>query len=329
MNAALKFKQTHVARQTGELARIKVVQGPDYGHVYVITGPRASIGRGDENDLVIADLKASRKHAEFILGESRRWSVVDLGSANGIEVNAKNTRDSELNSGDTVTVGETILEFMTPEAGTLVLVKPAKTPDQVKKERASLDAQKNRIRSFNGGGTEAKKKAPLPVIIGGALIAGYLLLSGNDKPKQAVVQKAPTSAERDLNSYLPQLAASPGSTTALEKTADQFFKAGFREYREHNYLRAKIQFESALQVNPSHSLANLYLDNCNKQIEDEVQFHQDTGRKSYEAGKVKEAKSHFEAILRLLYRDPMNAAYVDAKEELEKITKEEALGGTL
>ena len=44
MGAALKFKTTALARQSGELARIKVMRGPDFGSVYVLTGGRATIG---------------------------------------------------------------------------------------------------------------------------------------------------------------------------------------------------------------------------------------------------------------------------------------------
>ena len=58
MSTALKFKSTTVPRQNNEQSRFKVVKGPDYGSVFVITGQTATIGRGEENDVVISDLKA-------------------------------------------------------------------------------------------------------------------------------------------------------------------------------------------------------------------------------------------------------------------------------
>ena len=48
MPNAVRFKQLSLERQKGELARFKVVQGPDYGAIYVITGTKALIGRGEE-----------------------------------------------------------------------------------------------------------------------------------------------------------------------------------------------------------------------------------------------------------------------------------------
>ena len=54
MPNAIRFKQTQVSRQNGELARLKVVQGPDYGAVYVICGARATIGRGYVSEVSVS-----------------------------------------------------------------------------------------------------------------------------------------------------------------------------------------------------------------------------------------------------------------------------------
>src|SRR4051794_5511213 len=109
MGNAVRFKQTNVPRQQGEQARLKVVQGPDYGAIYVLVAGRATIGRGEDNDVLISDLKASRLHAEFTLTQVG-WLVRDKGSANGIMFNGKATREAKLKTGDTITLGETTLE---------------------------------------------------------------------------------------------------------------------------------------------------------------------------------------------------------------------------
>src|SRR5690242_14810060 len=111
MGSALKFKQNNVPRQQGEQARLKVLQGPDYGSLYVIIGNKASIGRGEENDIVISDLKASRRHAEVTLGQ-KGWVINDLGSSNGILYGGKATRTTPLRNSDAFTLGETTLEFV-------------------------------------------------------------------------------------------------------------------------------------------------------------------------------------------------------------------------
>ncbi len=86
MGAAMRFKQASVPRQPGEKARMQVVRGADFGSVFVITGGRAVIGRGEDCDIVISDLKASRQHLEVLLAQNG-WYVRDMGSANGIRIN--------------------------------------------------------------------------------------------------------------------------------------------------------------------------------------------------------------------------------------------------
>src|ERR1700761_7278523 len=100
MSNVIKFKQTSVGKQQGELARFKVVQGPDYGSVYVIGGTDVTLGRGEDNDVVILDLKASRFHAQLSLTPTG-WYMRDKGSANGIIHNGHVTREARLKTNDT------------------------------------------------------------------------------------------------------------------------------------------------------------------------------------------------------------------------------------
>ena len=66
MPNAVKHRQTKVPKQPGEMARLKVVQGPDKGVVFVVTGNRVSIGRGEENDVMFMDLKQPLKKGEAV-----------------------------------------------------------------------------------------------------------------------------------------------------------------------------------------------------------------------------------------------------------------------
>lgn len=324
MGAAVRFKHVNVPRQQGEQARLKVVQGPDYGAVYVITGARTTLGRGEENDIMVSDLKASRKHAEFVQTPTG-WQVKDIGSANGLLHNGKATRDARVQSGDTLTFGETTLEFITSDAGTMMLVAPPRSGAQLQLERSALEEQKQRVRSFGAGGGEAaggvqgllkNKKMLLYAAVAGAAL--YLLM-GDPQPSgpRKSAKKRSDSASEDLRKYLP----GNNLDVATEHTAEQFFKAGFREFLTGNYLRAKAQFETVLQMAPGHPLATLYLENCENAIKGEIKFHIDQGKTSTEAGKLKEAKAHYEAVLRILFHDQSNEKYVEARDQLEKVNK--------
>ncbi len=326
MPSALKFKyNANVPRQQGEMGRLKVVQGPDYGAIYVIVGNKASIGRGEDNDAVISDLKASRRHAEFQL-LATGWTVRDIGSANGIVVNGKQTRSSPIKLGDTVTLGETTLEFITADAATMMLVAPPRSMTDIKSQQEALARQQKNVKALGlFGSSDGAGGAPgqggllknKKVLIGVAALVAFMLLGDPEPAKVPPKKKDDRKDARDLASFLPK-----GDDLAGGRPAQMFFKAGFREFRERNYLRAKTQFETVLQMAPGHVQATKYLDEANKAIEDEVKFHLERGKKTFEAGKLKAARGHFEQVQRLLFRDQSNPGFLESKDQLEKVIKE-------
>ncbi len=69
------------------------------------------IGRLADNDLVLQDPSVSRHHAEIRRALDGRFTVLDLGSMNGILVNGKKLRVGPLASGDTLEVGDVTMTF--------------------------------------------------------------------------------------------------------------------------------------------------------------------------------------------------------------------------
>lgn len=297
-----------------------MVQGPDFGAIYVITGPKASVGRGEENDIVLSDLKASRIHAVVIQGPGGKWRVKDQGSANGIALNSKPTQEAEIHFHDVVKMGETTLEFVSSDVETKILRAPARSPEKVQADQNKFQTAIDRVNQsfslFSGRSTASavapSNKKPFIYIVG-ALGLGLLLLGDPGKSSKSVSKTNGKDPERDLASFLP--------APDFNKAAETIFKDGLREYFVHNYGRARTQFETVLQISPGHILATLYLENCNKAVEEEVKVNLEGGKKSFEAGKFRDAKGHFETVMRLLYRDQANPAFVEARDQFDKLVK--------
>jgi len=72
--------------------------------------PRIVIGRSRECDIQVNDTNVSRQHAA-VLREGLTYSVVDLDSTNGVEVDGKRVKQLELEEGTRFTVGSTELTF--------------------------------------------------------------------------------------------------------------------------------------------------------------------------------------------------------------------------
>ena len=89
----------------------------------VLQGPRIVIGRSSRCDLTLADESISRNHAELILGPDG-WTLRDLDSRNGIEVNGRRVSQRALRDGDQLKIGSVAMQCE-------ITGSPAAVPDVV------------------------------------------------------------------------------------------------------------------------------------------------------------------------------------------------------
>jgi adenylate cyclase len=102
--------------------------------VVSLSSGRIRIGRGSDNDVVLSDVSVSRYHAE-ILREREGWSVHDLKSTNGVEVNRVPVEKAPLRAGDLLGIGSFELRLEEEEA--------APPPRPAHEESGSLEALGN------------------------------------------------------------------------------------------------------------------------------------------------------------------------------------------
>ena len=82
------------------------------GRVVPLSSDRVVIGRSRECDVRVEDGNVSRRHAELSRDGGSDWTVVDLGSTNGTEVNGRRiTKRTSLDDGDRIGIGGTELVF--------------------------------------------------------------------------------------------------------------------------------------------------------------------------------------------------------------------------
>ena len=342
--SVLRYRSAEVPRQEGEFARLRVLKGPDLGSVFVIRSSTLTIGRGDGATLVLRDIQASRVHAKLEFTKAG-WKVTDLGSANGIFYRGEYLRDFVLKSGDHFTVGGSILEFLMNHEDSRVLAAPIVEDPEIEKREIAFAQQKVRVQNLSRGvkvkPKGGKKKANPLLLVAGALAAGAYLYPEVARPllhdygldfisdllpevpvakktstavKTKEEKKAQADAERNLANYLP-----PEGSTEITKTAEQYYRQGFREYRVGNYLRAKESFELALQVNPAHERSRYYLASSVKENENEIRRLINAGKKSKDVGRLKEAQGYFETAMRHMASDQTNPDYIECEEALKGI----------
>lgn len=85
----------------------------ELGRRHVLNRPQITIGRGRDNDIVLASDCVSRNHAR-LEHRGATLHVVDLTSTNGTFVNDESQRvtDHQLRRGDQLAIGDTIFKFL-------------------------------------------------------------------------------------------------------------------------------------------------------------------------------------------------------------------------
>jgi len=84
-------------------------------HYQKFDTPFIRVGRGYQNDLIIADSHVSAEHLVISTGDEG-WIVEDLGSENGVFVkkHSKVLKQARLESGDEIRIGKTRLRIVSP-----------------------------------------------------------------------------------------------------------------------------------------------------------------------------------------------------------------------
>jgi signal transduction histidine kinase len=93
--------------------RLIVVRGVDEGKQFDLTGPAVTVGRHSANAVALHDTQVSRRHLELRALPAGGYELFDLGSGNGTLVNGRPVQFATLRSGDHVTLGQTVLIYIT------------------------------------------------------------------------------------------------------------------------------------------------------------------------------------------------------------------------
>ena len=81
------------------------------GGRFPLHGGVVALGRARECEIHLADPNVSRRHAE-IRPDGGSYSIVDLGSTNGTELNGQRIKHARLSDGDVIAIGQTELTFV-------------------------------------------------------------------------------------------------------------------------------------------------------------------------------------------------------------------------
>jgi predicted component of type VI protein secretion system len=106
---------TRIFRPRPAGPRLRVLAGPgvEAGREYALRGPAVTIGRRDDQDIVLEDQSVSRVHARIEIAPGGA-TITDAGSTNGTRVNGVPLRSgaAPLRAGDRIEIGRIVLQFV-------------------------------------------------------------------------------------------------------------------------------------------------------------------------------------------------------------------------
>jgi len=108
------------------MAYIEFTAGSYAGQRRDLNSESITIGRNPEAHILLDDIASSSNHAELRFHEGHWW-LLDLGSANGTELNSAPVESAALQPGDVVTVGLTSFIFQNEIADEPATAAPAET----------------------------------------------------------------------------------------------------------------------------------------------------------------------------------------------------------
>lgn len=307
MSSAVKvYKHFQTPKAPGIYYRLICLTGERKGVAYfLMDGKRIVLGRSEESDIRIFDLKSSREHAEIVqVGEE--WIVSDLGSQNGIIVNDLRIKQHVLNEGDKVIIGKTVFKF-----SRIRVDAKAKVDESFLSEQEISEKEE-----------EKQKDKKLSLILGAVIILAVVLLGfdGGEEPAEVLEKVSVTAPNEFENSFESAIQNRIKESQKTKDKLGRYFHRGLREYREGNYFRAYVEFENARQWNPKDPTANFYLRKTKEKQNEIIASYFSKGSRDKDALNYKAATTAYCTIVRLLvHQSPNDERIVQARENLRSI----------
>jgi len=250
-----------------DVPRVVIIGGNNRGKEYPLQMRDNSLGRGVDNDVILADIAVSRKHT-LICYEGGGFVLRDLGSGNGTLLNGKRVDSHLLQDGDQLELGNTLLRFISPSqpapimpanVGAIAKLETVVTPRAMAEEMrmtadvpavvhtAHVDHAATR-REPRGPGLSRTMK--LLIVGGGALVLLFGVM---------IVLKLTLSRKKPLDPAAAGAAATQ-STRPPDEIAAQEFQEGTTQYRNRNWDKARVHFLKVLTLAPSFDQAKHYAD---------------------------------------------------------------------
>ncbi len=312
-NAVAIVKSFKAPPAPGKHYRLLCMTGEHKGTSYYLKENRALLGRSEEADVLLVDVKASREHAELTKFKDT-YIVTDLGSQNGIIVNDLKVAQHTLTNGDKLIIGQTVFRFDILEVKDLIAEiknNPLGKPSKAESEKAEAAV------------TPKKKPSRLIMIGVAAVFVIFMMLDDGGKQPATKKEDSDKKVQDITDSYTAQLLKKKEvEDKDLQKKLDSIIQRGQREYREGNFFRAIEEFNLALVLNPNNGRAAFYLNKTKQALDHSIEELFLKARRDYDSLRYQSAALTYCSIMRILEAYKDDERFKRAEGQLRNVEKE-------
>lgn len=294
-----------------------IISGPLSGSQVKMTSAQFSIGRSHECDISLAhDPKVSRKHARvYWAGDS--FHIQSLVKQNPVLIEGRPISDSEIHSGTIIQLGDSQLRF--DELGNKMVGQGVPHLAPVNPYQNQAPARKVKRGSSKKTSAPSGSNAKRIILYGlVGLFVLWALFSSEDKasdPFEIRTEKqieADIEEAKELQKIAEKVRADRLNPTVSERSAQEHYVKGFRDFRKGQFERSISSFQACLALNPGHPLCNRYLKLSQKKFGELVQYHMVLGRKYRDQNQFRACRSAFRNVM-VMVKDPSSSIYKEAR----------------
>jgi len=310
-------------------AALELMVGKEKGRQYGLSSDRITIGRSEENDIVLSTEGISRFHALIERRPDGHWWIIDNQSKNGVQVNGSRVESHSLSAGDLIEIGAYQFRFLKAAQSSDLQGEPGHSESSAALYEFNTPLQPRRnLRPWIYGFVialllgfyfmsqdqeadstkmNAKKSGPENKLARDFDVEKEPKMEFDEKPTEVVGKEDPvlTKAEKDISSI--------DWNNMSTKEAEQFFKKGQREYLSGNLSRAIDSFRTTLTIQRNHEQAEVYLKRSIRDTELRAKQHMNMAVSYYNSLQYQRAIYHFREVINLMMHRPTEAIVVEAE----------------
>lgn len=334
---------------------IEIVKGPHQGMKLSFAQLAVTIGRGPENDIVLAnDPRASRQHAE-IKQRGNDFIVVNLSQKNFVMVNGSSVQTEVITNESILVIGDSELRLrvekplpvkvpppmqsVAPRVQSVPQPPPQSVPprspmNQMPQMPAYPSSYPPNMGGNSNGFPETMKSTPqglanprvrfYGIIVVVALVGWWFFSSSGKK-----VVKDPNAfrtsdlamadvREAEKNSQELLTLKREKYDTVQYRRAQENFIRGFRDYQQGQYARAREAFQVVLNLDPENELAKRYFHLSKIKFDEMVKFSMIQGNRYREKKNWRMCQASYSVVMTMLQNRRDDPTYKEAKQLFEQ-----------